>query len=342
MQTFGRYLWYRLENSALRTIVFTVLSVILTQNVVSICIDSTVIEYNETGIFMLAVVLGIICTIIPMLENMGFKNRRNLDTLYFFPISRFKMALAHYLSGLIQVIFIYTVTFAVAYAYLGIKTDYFALYHMVPYYFLSLLVGIVMYSFFSFTFAQGNTVTDGAVISILWAFAIALVMWAVTERIVMGMIDHEDFEAVRRANQLPNWGIAYVPINNLTVIFQDLIEINRDWRSTSAERYLSQWYMFATWGAIGIASVVGYFITFIKKGAHKAGEISDSYFGYRTLIPIYGYSLLLMIGQIEIITILIFMAMIIGYIVYRRSFRLKTSDLVVIALGVIPLVIGMA
>lgn len=348
MKTFGRYLWYRLENSALRTVVFTLLSVILTQNVVSDCIDAQAIKYNETGIFMLAVVLGVICTVIPMLENMGFKNRRNLDTLYFFPIKREKMALVHYLSGLIQILFIYTVTFFVAYAYLGINTDYFELYHMVPYYFLSLLLGLVMYSIFMFIFAQGNTIIDGVVFSLMWAFAIALVMWALTETVVTELVvtelsSRDNYQTLVMIRQFPNWGIAYAPINNLTVIYQNLIEVNMESRYNleAALRYRDQWYMFFAWGALGVASAIGYFVTFVRKGAHKAGEISDSWFGYRLLIPIYGYSLLALIGEIELVTLLIFAAMIIGYIIYRRSFKIKGRDLVITALGIIPLLLGM-
>lgn len=341
MKTFGRYLLYRIENSALRTIIFTVLSVILTQNVISLCTSNgRPIQYNETGIYMLAVVLSIICTVIPMLETMGFKNRRNLDTLYFFPIKREKMALVHYLSGWIQILFIYTVTFVIAYAYLGIKTNYFALYHMVPYYFLSLLLGLIMYSIFMFIFGQANTIADGVLFSVMWVFAIALMMTAVRETIIEEFIRNDNYETTALINQLPSWGIVYMPINNLTVIFQDLIEVNKQWSNTSVNLYREQWYMFLVWGVLGVASAVGYFITFVKKGANKAGEISDSWFGYRLLIPVYGYSLLMIIGEIDILMIFIFVAMIIGYIVYRRSFKIRVRDLVVTALGIIPLMLS--
>ena len=99
-------------------------------------------------------------------------------------------------------------------------------------------------------------------------------------------------------------------------------------------------YFFIVWGVIGVACAIGYFYTFKKKGAQLAGEISNSWFGYRLLIPIYGYSLHLLTGIEGLLTILIFAAMIIGYIIYRRSFKLKTSDLIVTACGIIPMIIG--
>ena len=103
MKVFGRYLQYRLKQSMLRTIVFTVLSVMVCLIVTSDASSSTLQENcRTTGLYMLATILGIICTLIPFLELAVFKTRRNLDTLYFFPIKRTKMALAHYLSGLLK------------------------------------------------------------------------------------------------------------------------------------------------------------------------------------------------------------------------------------------------
>lgn len=103
--------------------------------------------------------------------------------------------------------------------------------------------------------------------------------------------------------------------------------------------------MFFVWGAIGIASAVGYVVAFVKKGAEKAGEISSSLFGYKLLIPIYGYSLLMLFDWLEFdsldfMVVLIFIAMVIGYIIYRRSFRLKASDLIFTGCGVIAMILG--
>jgi hypothetical protein len=298
------------------------------------------VEYNTSGIYILATVLGIICTLIPILENKCFKNRRNLDTLYFFPIKREKMAIVHFLSGFIQVLAIYSVTFFASLAYLAANTDYFALGYMLPYYFLSILLGLVMYSFFTFIFTQANTVADGVVLCVLWMFALAVVVAAFRLAVIGAFV--EDLEKIPN---LSGWGIVYAPINNLTVIFQDLIEINRTrfndpFSISYAEQYTRQMYMFFLWGAVGIAAAVGYVLTFVRKGAEKAGEISDSIFGYKLLIPLYGYSLLMTFEYVDFFAALIFVAMVIGYIVYRRSVKLKASDLIFVGCGAFALILG--
>lgn len=344
MKTFGRYLAYRLERAMSRTLVFTILSVAFTWVIVSASIGRLNAQANETGIYILAIILGIACTLIPILELADFKNRRNLDTLYFFPIKREKMALVHFLSGFIQVVIIYSVTFFSAWIHLELQTNYFALGYMFFYYIFSLLLGFVMYSIFAFLFVQGNTVADGILFCGLWVFIIMIVGWVIRAEILRNyIIDTQYWES--SANMASDWGIIYSPINNLTVIFQNLIEVNKHsleyyFRDAYAARYMSQIYMFFIWGAIGIAAAFGYFITFVKKGAEKAGEISDSWFGYRLLVPLYGYSLLIFIGDELILDIIIFALMVIGYVIYRRGFKFKTSDMIITGCGVLAFALG--
>ena len=104
---------------------------------------------------------------------------------------------------------------------------------------------------------------------------------------------------------------------------------------------MAQMYMFFVWGAVGIAAAFGFFFNFKRKGAHLAGEISDSPFGYKLLIPVYGYGLLLLNDTgLDILSVIIFALMLVGYFIYRRSFKIKTRDIIFIACGIIPLIIS--
>ena len=97
-------------------------------------------------------------------------------------------------------------------------------------------------------------------------------------------------------------------------------------------------YMFLVWGVIGIAAAVGYVVSFAKKKAEKAGEISDSLFGYRILIPIYGLGLIFemrSLSGLNILSLLSWILMIVGYIICRRGFKFKTSDIVIMAAGLV-------
>ncbi len=355
MKVFGRYLNYRLKQGLMRTIVFSVLSIMVCLSIAgseAVKAPDEYIQYCETGIYILAFVLGIICTMIPILELSGFKNRRNLDTLYFFPIKRGKMALVHYLSGAIQIFTIYTVSFLSVWIFLLAKTDYFALGWMPLYYLCSLILGFVMYSVFAFIFNEANTVADGGLFCGLWMLAVYVVLYTVIRYFVRPTMFSDSVgldPTYRQLTSLVNWGVVYAPINNLTVIFQELIEINQDpdpvyglGGLTHGLQYLNQMYMFFVWLAVGIAAAVGYLVRFTRKGAQLAGEISTSPWGFKLLIPLYGYSLLFMTNSNEIYTIIVFALMLIGYFIYRRSFKLKKSDIIFIACGIIPMILGEA
>ncbi len=350
MKVFGRYLNYRLKQSFMRTVVFSVLSIMVSLSMVE---EEAVrapeyIKYCESGIYILATILGIFSTLIPILELSGFKNRRNLDTLYFFPIKRSKMALVHYLSGVIQVFVIYTLSFLSVWIFLLTNTDYFALEWMPLYYLFSLILGLVMYSVFTFIFNEANTVADGALFCGLWMFAVYVVLYTVI-RYFVGPTVFPGSEGLdpryRQLTSLVNWGIIYTPINDLTVIFQELIEINQNpdyvyvGELTHGLQYFNQMYMFFVWLAVGIAAAVGYFVRFTRKGAHMAGEPSTSPWGFKLLIPLYGYSLLFTPNLNEIFAIIIFALMLIGYFIYRRGFKLKKSDIIFIACGIIPMIL---
>ncbi len=322
MKTFGRYLSYRLGQSWIRTLIFTVLSVSLSQSVILSELKYTMIlngvkhSRPESGLYILAVILGIFCTVIPMLELGEYKNRRNLDALYSFAISRKQLALLHYLSGWIQVIVIYTVTYLGACLTLVTHKPPFQLIYLLPYYFLSLCIGLIMYSFFLFFFGEANSEADGVLFCVLGIFLVTMI-WSLEEEFLIGV-----FES--------SWGCAYAPIDALTTIFQYWIHSPEE-GSWLARIYLSEWYMFIPWSVIGIACAFGYFFTFSRKPAEKNGDISNSWFGYRTMIPIYGFFLAVNPFGWILVTIL----MLAGYCIYRRSFKLKKSDLIVLGVAIL-------
>ena len=321
MKTFSRYLFYRLKSSALRTLVFTIVSILLTQSVIkennshqpNYYYNGVAYESYESCLYIIAFALSAFATLLPMLELSCFKNRRNLDTLYFLPIKREKLALAHYVSGAIQLFVIYTFTYILAFTYLARHTSGLELSYMLPYYFLSMLLGLLMYSVFMFIFAEANNVTDGALFCFLWMVAPFFLLGVLTSYA-----------------ENSGWGCIFTPINALTTFYARKIEMR-----TIYNNIAQQIHFFLIWGGVGIASIVGYFISFVRKGAEKAGEISDSWFGYKTLIPICGFSLLRSMEGYSIFSIFILILMVAGYVIYRRGFKFKASDIAMIAGGII-------
>lgn len=317
MKTFGRYLSYRLKQSWLRTLIFTVLSVIFTQNVMH---SELSWEQPRSGLFIHAVILGILCTVIPILEIAEYKNRRNLDAFYSFAISRKSLALLHFICGWIQVVAIYTVTYLAGVITLLAYDTRFLLIYLIPYYFCSLALGLILYAVFLFLFNEGNTESDGAFFCFIGIFELAMILTLVD-------ILLRDFS--NSGLSLPFdtfWGCVYEPIDSLTVLFQHWLHGGEP--SRGALQVQKESYMFALWALIGIAAVIGYFYTFIHKRAEKIGDLSTSWFGYKTMIPICTFSLFHM-GFTGTGVVFVMILMLAGYFIYRRSFKLRRSDIIV-------------
>ena len=124
MKTSSRYLTYRLKTGMLRVLIMAILAVLILFLVLPECLDGSDVKWHSSGLYMQATLLSIVASIVPILELSGLKNRRNLDTLYFFPIKREKMAMVHFVSGFVQVLVIYTVTWGASYLWLALNTDY--------------------------------------------------------------------------------------------------------------------------------------------------------------------------------------------------------------------------
>ena len=62
----------------------------------------------------------------------------------------------------------------------------------------------------------------------------------------------------------------------------------------------------------------------------KTEEISDSYFGFRTLIPIYAISAMILSESSNYIILWVIFELLtfIGYTIYRRGFHYKKSDVI--------------
>jgi len=264
--------------------------------------------------------------ILPVMEFSFFKKRINLDCAYSMPISRRAMGVVHYLSGLITLFSAFTVSYLLNFAFLlSLGSEYFNFLPMLAHYILCLIIGFAMYSIMVFVFNEANTKGDGIWFMFLYTFVFGFVVMALT--LIMNnpdMFEHADAS------------ILWYALSTINDSYEYLVEMKSE--SMSFWWQMPQFVFWLVFGVVvGIASAVGFFLTFGKKRTEKTGEVSDSFFGYRVLIPVYAISSMLVIsifdsfilwGIIELLTL-------VGYTLYRRGFHYKKSDIEILCLLVI-------
>ena len=123
MTSFKNYFNYIFKKSRSRLLITLVIALIIT--VSSVDVYTTSFSYEEyhkviatVSFGWVATILGFLCFLTPILELEGFKNRRNIDALFSFPVSKFKMGLAHYLNGIIYIVSTFTVCSIYTFFYL--------------------------------------------------------------------------------------------------------------------------------------------------------------------------------------------------------------------------------
>ena len=272
--------------------------------------------YNPT-LWFPAVVLGFLCFLVPVLQFSFFKKRRDLDYIYSMPISRTEVGAVHYAVGLLEVFIPFTVSYLInflVFASWGFADN--KLLPFIPYYFWCLLYGWIFYSIFCFAFNEANTVADGCIFMGFWSFIFALLA--------------ESLELINSSDHL----IPFVVLGNITIFYSRLARgytlEDALVHSGSAERHINE-YLTIFFIIVAATAVVYLLVTFGKRRTEKAEDISDSPFGYISMIPLYALLILMYVFEISIL-IIVTIATIIGYTIFRRGFKYKVTDYVVMAI----------
>lgn len=334
MKSFGQYFKYHFRSTFLRFLIMTVISF-----TISLLFFETIIYVNNppnSEFFFSNVSLGIytfifaiLCVIVPIFELSGFKHRRNLDTIFSLPVSRTKMLLAHVLNGWIQITTIFTMEVCVIFTALSTEKDHVNESYLFGYYGALLLFGLIVYLFSLCIFFQANTIADGIIFMGCWNLVF---VWII---LFLSWSDLINYEVLFGEIELISPTLVFNVFGNITESFMMLIEgIKPYYVDELNELVLKVNMSFALWSIIGVVSAVILYFTFKNKRVEKVEDISDSPLGYRFLTPFFVLTSICMTSNF-VLGVLLLIIMLISYIIYRRSVRLKKSDLIMLGVGVL-------
>ena len=348
MKTCASYFKYSLKKVLVEMLTLTVFALLLvhfsvSQSIVHWKADGVLdIRRSDLCLWVPSAILGVLAAVLPLLRLSAFKSRRNIDTLYSFPLSRRKMVAVQLGMGIGEMFCAFTLSYLYFIFLYKLKAGAFHLFWLLPNYFVALVGGLILYFFVAFFFWQGNTVADGIVFAIGFAGAPALFVLDLSILFNSSLMS----EAV--------WYLPFWHLNNTTGLFYykamqdspEVMEVMGEQLSNNAyfwelDTLANKFYMYIVWFFVAciLAAMLFYFAG--RSKAEKAGDISDSFLGYRTLVPFYGYSILLnSTERAWEFSPIIYLLMIVGYILYRRGFKLRMSDWICLGGGVVPIVIG--
>lgn len=265
--------------------------------------------------------LAILCYIVPIFKFSFLHKKRQIDYFYSLPIKRNNIININLLVGFLQIIIPYTIVYFLGMGLLALKTNIYHYVFYFPLYFISLYVALGVYLFNSFIFSRGNTISDGIILVILYTFVLGL---------FLSFLDCFKFIEIRDSSI----GIAFVPFVNIGNYYNEFILYYGD--KPLSGYYVNNFSNFNYFYPIilGIIGFLGlYFFTKIDK-AERAEQITDSYFGYSVITPVYFVLLFVDFcarGPSIILVLLLIILYLIGEVIHYRKFKFPKKAYIIMA-----------
>lgn len=312
---FKYYLKKQLPMIGIISVFFLVISVISIANTPYI-MDTIYMEGSKnpgtTFFGLLAAFASILATIAPVYQFSFKMSKISVDEFYALPIKREKLFLTKYLMGVLSIFIPLTVCVLYATFTLFTREHLFSMQYLLPYYLSLYLATLILYTIFVFAFNRTNKTIDGIINMVLYMFVFLIITTLIGE-----IIDSATFLS-------PELYILYAPITIITNLFNSLF------RGRSPGFPIEDILSLIFYLIIGIVSFILFIFLIKKDKAEDSMQISNSYFSYKSLIPIYLFCAVALINDIDLLLILAIMCSYFGYVIYQRTFKIKLVYLITI------------
>lgn len=264
--------------------------------------------------------LLILLFIVPTIVYSFKMSKRSVDGYYSLPLKREKLYFVATMVGLILVLVPFTISYWGGFLTLLFrKGNPYQMGYYIPAYLGGLFFGVLLFGVNAFIFTRANRIVDGIVFMGVYAFIGFL---------AINFLDYA-FDV-----SLSTWNIEQCFIFSGSMFgFVDRMESLIV--AYTLGRGYAGWWFGLTIAAGALCYALLYFAIRFEKG-ENAEQNSASWFGYKTLIPVY-MALCCGSGAAEEIIGLVLVAVggVVATIVYKRKFKLKFIDW-------LPFIIGLA
>ena len=263
--------------------------------------------------------LGILSFVVPALMYSFKMNKRSADVFYSLPLKREKIYLVKTLVGLILVLLPYTVAYFLGFITVALRENYYRLLWYLPGYFGGLFFGICMYGVSAFAFTRANRVIDGVIFMGFYAL-VGVFVGDVTLRLIgAGSSAYAIWKDISES---------FSPVSCFIQWNENIDSLLRDYEASWNLPMFLFPFLFA---AVGYAA---FFFLIRYEKAENSEQNSDSWFGYRTMIPVYTALLIGILGGGWIFVALFAVSAIVLTVVYTRKVLFSWKYWLMIAIGV--------
>ncbi len=247
--------------------------------------------YSQPSMYLtnISVVLYLMAVLIPIILFSYKMNKRSVDMYYSLPLSKRKILLVNFLVGLILLYVPYTFSYLVGFIVAAVKVNDITLIYYLYLYLSSLIPAFTIYSMTAFVFTRANTIWDG-LIAVAGVYCIFM----------LGALTVEHFGLYNEIDALsffPSSPIDFMAEACEKDLFREALMPY--YTDPNLPYYLPHDPLKILdvnvlvggiiWTLIGVAMTVALFVLEPRSRAENSGQISDSPFGCKILLPIYTF-----------------------------------------------------
>ncbi|MGI6714076.1 MAG: hypothetical protein ACOX3K_03385 [Bacilli bacterium] len=271
---------------------------------------------------------------IPILQFHFAKNTRLVDQYYSAPIKRKHLLLTNWLVGYLMLAALTIVIVLLLILTVSSKPNVYVMKHffvLIPF---LLIAELFLYSINSFIFHQANSILDGIIYMVL-SIVLVFMVWST----ILGLIPPFDFEDKPK---LPT----FLTISPFIYLMEDtFLEflIHPTSEITGRPDLTRLPTLKIELGTIldlvyllVLSGISVFFLLFMakKEKVERARQISDSYVGYKVMLPIFILTFTALIGNEPLAVLLIPLPLaIILTLIYRRNFKIPFRHLLPIIIS---------
>lgn len=343
-----RYLKYQAKDSIAFIAVATLISLIIYIAIIMIQgLEPRQAYYNEAIILLRSlnlnyfpIILIILTTIIPIRQTNYLKNKRLNDLYLGLPINRTKLLITNLIIGFVQLLIIFTIVYWLG--FLVVVTNFsqhydvinlfnvlnntnFTGYHYqfyIPLYLVLVGMALIPYIIFSFIYLKGNNSIDGIIIYGLYIAATLMLVGSVKELLW--------FNGIYQSTFLIERYFPYSPMFLLTKSYSNVIELGRPIANINPLAQID-WFNFGIpvvfFTVVSIVFVILIVLFEKNRKNENIDQITNNYFGYKTIIPISTFLTFLFLGLtndlfMSYLTIILAIVYLLLYMVYQKTIKI--------------------
>lgn len=269
---------------------------------------------------------GVLAFTVPFHQLEYKMKKRSADLFFSLPLSHSKIITVKYVVGLALVFIPYTVAFWLGAFALMVKTvnEINSVYYIAQF-FASVIPLYIIYAVSSFTYSRANKANDGVLFAAFWALAPMLVM-TVLDLLVRSNDGYNIIEYI-----YPDFYNVFSPLDVVTDLFQNLIVDKTYAYQMTAPVTANMCVAYTLLALTGAGATAGLLLTEKRAKFENIGQISESPFGYKVMIPLFTVCLMGLFYNEILLIVLVTVAMFLLTAVYKRSLKIGKRQAIIFA-----------